>query len=363
MPRIKPFSPFIYNKEKIKCFEDVVSPPYDVIKDRNVYARRHEYNIVRLILPENEEEAGNLFKEWIKEKVFIKERKGIYVYEQKYMCRGVERRQKGFVALLNLEDDVLLHEQVFEEKVKERKRLLSAIGANLCFIFAIYWGEEPKFRKEEAILSVKDDEGVEHKLYIVDEEDDIKEFEDFMKEKEVMIADGHHRFTAACSYMKEGGHPFAMTYFLPSSSAFLLSTHRVVFCRDNLLERLKEAFSLHPLTEKHFIKEFEEDLNAAALYYNHTFYKLKKHVDELDVVVLHKIFDSINHRIYYTKDICEGMDVAKEEGGYLFLLHPPSVEQIREKARKNEYLPQKTTYFYPKQLSGLLIYRFDDDTL
>ncbi len=442
MAVIKPFRAVRYNPEKVADLSKVMAPPYDVISQefKEELHRRHPNNIIRLILGKTHdtsddslyEKARCYLEEWLKEGILIRDDKpALYPYTQTYRVDGNLVTRTGFIGLARLEEPgeggIKPHERTLSGPKADRLKLLTACEANLSCIFSLYPedGDNPQERsinslmeetlKTPPIAEAIDDDGVIHRLWKIDDPETIRAITSKMQNKELFIADGHHRYETALRYRQmmlektpnpTGEEPFnyVMMYFTSMADPGLLifPTHRVVhsledFNKDHLIEECRKYFQIEELpfddaTEESVKKEFLEKLKEGSeekikfglyvrnnpVYYILTF-KGKEVMDALfgssmadvhkalDVTVLHSvILEKIlgidreaqegGKNLTYIKDAEEALKATKSgDNQLLFLMNPTRIEDIRRVSDAGLLMPQKSTYFYPKLISGLTI--------
>lgn len=422
MAKIKPFKGILYNKRKIRNLSSVVTPPYDVISSQevNTYYERHPYNIIRLILNKSTPEdlpvnnrytrARDLFNQWLQIGILKQDAKdSIYVYQQIYKYKDCKKDRWGFIALLKLEEEiyknVLPHESTYEKPKQDRLQLIKQVRANLSPIFSLF--ED----KEETILSLKTycqkylpfldmnfDDG-RHKLWRVTNQKIIQRVVDNMKGKRVYIADGHHRYEVSIAFKKFiRGYSYSLKdvnldfnyvlmYFsnLQDDNITILPVHRVVKSTKNLntlIERINRFFEIRKfLNKEDLLKNLENQskIYAFGLYYGNNFYLLEvnhKNITEifrvenhrkLDVTILHNlIFNDIlkiketNTNICYTNNTDEAIDMVNSRNfDIAFFLRPVKISQVKTIAEMQDKMPKKSTYFYPKPLTGLVIHKIN----
>jgi len=418
---IRPFRGIIYDEKKVGDLTKVLAPPYDVISpsEQKFYHQLHPYNIIRIILGEEypadtEEEnrytrARNYFKKWLSSGILVKEKvPAIYVYEQEYHFEERRIRRRGFIVLMRLEKFgsgvIFPHERTLPHARLDRLRLLRACRANFSPIFSLYSDcshrVDERIEKASSLFSIRDKDGVKHSLGAIRDRKVIEEIAEEMKDKKVFIADGHHRYLTALSFREEmgggGGEDFVMMYFLnmEGGSATILPVHRVVRnlgvrelaqLKKNLSEFFNiEAFEFSSKNEEQQRKRMLERVRgtgedcAFGMYCGERRYyllSLKENYKDsfqgkVDSAILNEL---ILEKILKKKDWKKGEDIdfVKEEkkavslirkGNYqvAFFLKPPSLRQIREISLAGKVMPPKTSYFYPKLLSGLVIRELDE---
>jgi len=406
---IKPFRGVLYNKEKIKDLSKVMAPPYDVISpaEQEFYYNIHSYNVIRLILGKEYQEdnisnnkylrAGKYFREWLSQGILKKKKKeGIYIYEEEYFIEGEKKKRRGFIALMKLEDFnsgvIFPHERTLSSPRKDRFKLLSACEANLSPIFSFYSDLlkeiDEYLEKSNLLIEVSDKEGIKHKLKVIEEKETINKITKAMKDKKLFIADGHHRYRTAlkfCNEAKEkykGEENFVMMYFsnMETQDFTILPTHRVIGnlkgdWLTKLNSQIKDFFNLKRVSYEEMNREMRENeekrifgmYTAEAKYYllilKDKFLPYFK--EEVDTTILNEL---IIKEILGRKELKKGKEIdffrekekvinLVDKGKYqvAFFLNPPSLNQVKNISLSGKKMPPKTSFFYPKLLSGLVM--------
>ena len=333
--------------------EAVVAPPYDVISpaERDALVDRDPHNVVRLTLAGSEEDAGRLFRTWLDEGVLVRDAEpAVWALSQDYVGPdGVARRREGIVASLQVEPYetgvVLPHERTHAGPKEGRLRLLRAARAQIEPIFLLYDGDAPLSAPDrEPDLQA---EGT--RLWCVD-----APVAEFFAGRQLLIADGHHRYETALAYHAEEGTPESghMMVVLVSTSdpgLEIFPTHRVFSGRAYLVpvgDRCELDQALAKLAAEPY------DRSVAIAYSREGAVLVRGEPGELDV----ELIDGYGHDgIAYTPDAREAARrVDDGEADVAFLLRATRIEDVFVRARRGEVMPQKTTYFFPKLLSGLL---------
>ncbi len=421
MAKIEPFLGIHYNPEIVNDISKVVCPPYDIItpKEQEDFYQKHPYNIIRLILGkelsgDNEKDnkytrASAYIEEWLRRNILVQDEKpSIYFYEQKFKVAGESKSRWGFMALMRLDEEgvqrsVYPHEHTHTAPKEDRMRLIKCVEANLSPIFTIYSDQENETRKvfldaiksEKPLFDIIDSSGIQNRIFRLTDELFIKKIKDCFLKKDLFIADGHHRHEVARNFrdFKRSSDPahfkesynYIMTFFTPleDDGLCILPTHRLISNAHFNVQDLSACFNIKEIATKDMLvsemRSHSDDVGVFGLYLEKKFYLLKleekrecnrfikegpKEYKNLDVVILHKvIFDNFLKlqlsQINYEVELDTA--VSKVDNGQfdaLFLLNPTKVEQIRSIALSGEVMPQKSTYFYPKLLSGLLINKF-----
>ena len=402
-----------------------MAPPYDVINPSEIqgYYDRHPNNVVRLILgkkfPDDDEKnnryirARDFFKKWLEEGSLIKEdRDTIYGYSEKFTApSGKVFIRHGFVALMKLEEwgqgGVYPHEKTYPDAKSDRLKLFKATGFNTSFVFSLYSDPEGETREiVKKILNAKeiahyeDATGVEHIFTKCDDSNVHKLLEDALRDKEVFIADGHHRYETALDYSKElisGGiqgdsHKYIIMYLTPmeGEGVCVLPSHRIVRLPDGFDEasfhtKLNRYFSVetfkvtemglhdftHTLEEKgkgsigcyfggdEYLLLTVEDRHNLEVFFPPDMSKELKNLDVSLVrnVLVEGLLGISDPEVSYSKDIEKALKMAEPGKTVTFPINPTVVEEVREISITGERMPQKSTYFYPKVSSGLVFYR------
>ena len=355
MAVVKPFRAVRYDEARAGPLSDLVAPPYDVIgpEERRAHLARSPYNVVHLTLPESEEEAARSWNDWLSGGVLGREdRPAFWVLSQDYVGPdGVARTRTGLVASLRLEPYerrvVLPHERTHAGPKEGRLRLLRATGVQLEPIFLLYDGDAP-FAQPAGPPDVEI-EGT--RLWRLDPEG----IADAFSERELLIADGHHRYETALAFHAERGTEESgwMPVVLVSTSdsgVTIFPTHRV-FAGERLLSPNGSGDAEHLLGE---LEALPYERAAAVQVTAGGAGVVTGEPGQLDV----QLVDRLGHEgIAYTPDWREAVRRVREgEAGAAYLLRPARIEDVFAAARRGEVMPQKTTYFYPKLVSGLFFH-------
>ena len=434
MADIRPFRALRYDLTQVAA-SDVVTQPYDKITPamQERYYAASPYNLVRIILGRTEpadNTAQNVYtraaassREWRAQGILRQDSQpSIYGYSQAFQApSGSSFERRGFIALGRIEDYsakiVFRHEQTLAKPKADRLDLLRATRAHYEQLFLMYedGGQidsllEPSLQKTPTI-EVNDEYGVAHRVWQIPDERVVASLQDRMRDKRLVIADGHHRYETALTFRDEcrsaGGkdfdalapYEFVMMTFVNMNDPglLILPTHRVVhslasFSVDDFQSAGRKYFELEEVEAgidssraTGLLRDRGRDGTALlAITRNHTFLLhtpkpaakqffqgLSPRQQSLDVVQLHKCLlegvlklseESIRNQqnLSYLRDPSEAMDQARTgAANIVFLMNPCRVQQVRDIAFAGEVMPQKSTDFYPKLLSGLTTYALD----
>ena len=351
MATIRPFTSLRYATDELAS---VVAPPYDVITpaERDGYLARSPHNIVHLTLPDSEEQAAETLGEWRDAGVLVEDPEpATWWLSQRYVGPdGVERTRDGFVAALRLEPYankvVLPHERTHAGPKEGRLRLLRATRTQLEPIFLLWDGTVEVDGLGEPDLAVEES-GVASRLWRLDPELGAA-LADELADAQLLIADGHHRYETALAFHEEDGSEesaWIVVVIVPTGQEGLtiFPTHRVA--------RSVNGVQGTPIDRP------ADDLPGLVLYRQGRYELLEEPSSErrlLDPEVVDRLAPE---GVTYTPSASEAVAaVDRGEAEAAFLLRPTRIEDVWAIARRGETMPQKSTFFYPKLTSGLLLF-------
>lgn len=362
------------------------------------------------------------WRAWLSDGVLIQDSDpAIYVLEQRYMQGAAEISRRGFIAAVELEPFatgvVLPHERTLPKAIDDRLNLTRATAANLSQVLGMFADPEhatdallDKAMRGPALETAKDEAGVVSTIWALSDPADHAALAALLADERVFIADGHHRYTTALTYRDErraaagaaaaGAQPpeydsvMMALVNMDDPGLTVRPTHRIAdspgpFDADDFWERLAERFELtepppgHPSAaldspggRTTFLVRTRDGRTRVA--------RLRSDVDHadafpagssdawrsIDVAVLQELVLSplldihpdrpaTLDRLHFSKDVHETLKLGGEHD-VVFVVKPMRMEQVAEVALAGETMPQKSTYFYPKLLSGLLFKRLDD---
>jgi uncharacterized protein (DUF1015 family) len=356
MAEVRPFRALRYDVERAGPIEELVAPPYDVLSEaeRADYLARSPHNVVHLTLPDSEEQAAADFSRWVEEGVLREEEPAFWAIEQAYVGPdGVARTRRGIVVSLKAEPYehgvVLPHERTHPEVREGRLRLVRAVGAQLEPIFLLYAGPPPLSQPEgEAALDVQG-----AKLWRLSETDAVVEA---FAGRKLVIADGHHRYETTLEYERQGGSPWLMAVLVSTTDPGLtiFPTHRIAgrFEPSNTV-----LLSPNGGDPRQALESLPADRAAAVVYTGGQTMVAEGDPGQLDT----QLVESLGaEAVTYTAQAEEAIGAVDEgRAAAAFLLRPTKIEDVFAVAERGETMPQKSTYFYPKLLSGLLFHPLD----
>lgn len=452
MAHIAPFRALRYDPAKVSLCQ-VATQPYDKISPQmqEGYYAASPHNLVRIILGKREpsdtqlenpySRAAGFFHDWRRQGVFLQDpQPSLYLYVERFTVPGskTELERRGFIALGKIEDYsagvVFRHEQTLAKPKADRLDLLRATRAHFGQIFMLY--TDPAGEIEGLLVSsnppdmeMRDEYGVLHQVWKISDPSLIDLVQGKMRDKKLIIADGHHRYETSLNYRNErrasgsssvpavprqysshnplvqstgpelAPHELSMMTFvnMDSPGLAILPTHRIVhslesFSADNFRDGARKYFSVEEVDPSIDASRANAILREAghsgtallAVTRDHAFLLdtpgaigtnvfagLSLRQQSLDVVQLHKcLLEGVlgiseeairdQQNIRYIRDAGEALAQVRDGAANIaFLMNPVRMQQVRDIAFASEVLPQKSTDFYPKLLSGLTIYALE----
>jgi uncharacterized protein (DUF1015 family) len=343
--QIRPFTALRYDVPDLAA---VVAPPYDVISDeqRAELRARSPYNVVNLTLPDSEQQAARDLAAWRESGVLVEEEEPSYWWlSQEYAGPdGVERTREGFVVALRVEPYdrrvVLPHERTHAGPKEGRLRLLRATRTHLEPIFLLWDGTIAIDGLGEPDLDA-DESGVTARLWRLDAEFGAALTEE-LNDAQLLIADGHHRYETALAFHDEDGteeSAWLLGVIVPTDQEGLtiFPTHRIA--------QSVNGVSGTPIDRP------DDELPGLVLYRQGRYELID--AEGLDPEVVDRLAPQ---GVTYTPSVSEAVAaVDRGEAEAAFLLRPTRIEDVWEIARRGDVMPQKSTFFYPKLTSGLLM--------
>jgi uncharacterized protein (DUF1015 family) len=408
LANIYPFQPYRYT-EKAGPLQTLVTQPYDKISPamQSRYLSQNPYNLVRVVLGERkpaDSETDNVYtratrfmEDWIAGGILAQDSEpGVFPYFQEFVVPDTGERlvRKGFIALGAVEDYsagvVYRHEQTLSGPKKDRRELLRHTHTHFEPIFMLY---EDRAGAIDALLDeaaartalgeVTDEYGAIHRLWKIPGGGRVQEL---MAGRKLLIADGHHRYETAMAFGKEnpnlkGADRMMMAFVnMHSSGLKILAAHRLVDglnsedLPESFLRAAAKDFQVEEIQSLDTLKRAWRDgadrsIIGAAIGSRLFLLEDRTARGELDVRILHdrllgRALGIGEEAVRDEKHLryIRGIDAAVEEARkgsaqMAFLLKPTSVQQVADTSFGGGVMPQKSTDFYPKLLSGMTIYK------
>jgi uncharacterized protein (DUF1015 family) len=367
---LEPLRALRYNPEFVELGE-VVAPPYDVISpaDRDAYIKRSSHSIVRLLLPDAPSQAARLLQEWRREGAFLRDTQpSIWWHTQTYVAPdGDEGERSGFLSAIRLaaydEGRIRRHERTHSATREGRLELMRAVRTNLSPVFGLY--DDPDGAPRAALaphvsgppaMETTDADGTVHRFWQVTDPAAIAAVQEAMAERTIVIADGHHRYETALAYHEELGTPasgymMVVLVSLEDPGLTIFPTHRVF--REPPPELLAGEKREDPESALNELEGLERGRAAVVVYDGSTELAVDG-AGELDVQLVDRLGQE---GLSYTADWREAVRaVDAGDAAVAVLMRPTRIEDVFEVAARGETMPQKSTYFYPKLVSGLLFH-------
>jgi uncharacterized protein (DUF1015 family) len=418
---IRPFEAIRYTG-KAGDLENLITQPYDKIDSemQKEYYQKSPYNFCRLILPieyNKYQIANERITEWLKDGIMEKENQSaIFVSRQEFSLNGKKYERTGIIAALKLydysENMVFPHEGTYKAPKADRLNMLHTVQKDLEPVFLIYQDQERKTitfleekTKTKPIIQVTDSLQVRHTVWKVTDPQEINQLQALLGTKTMVITDGHHRYESALSYRDEmrskgiwredTAFNFQMSYMVPvqEEGLVVLPTHRLLKeykLTPQVLEGLKfffevteikptakdiETFLKNHLNEHAFcvyngVKAYGLTLKHDKAVYDFVNANVSKETKIFDVVILRDIVFkhilktgqlNIDENIIYVRWTKVAVEkVNSREADIAFLVNPINAKTVAEIAQQHELLPEKSTDFYPKMVSGLMMMDISD---
>ena len=361
MSLIEPFSGI---RPKKKFAKQITSPNVSYIDN---YKLNKKLDFLNLLNTSKINKSKKILKS-LKDRGLIKEDKSNHFYL--YRITYKKKKLLGIVGKINLEnyDDkkILGHEETFVERIKKRKEQLLKFNIQISPIYTTYKSNPNSLKKLDNIFKFKPDynfkskDKCRHELWVVKKKNTEKLLKKYLKNiKKIYICDGHHRIQAMLKSKKKIA---PMIIAFPYEQVNILDYNRVV--KTSLkFEKIKKIISKHfSLNISKKKKELKQ--NQIEMYANKKWYTLQpfKQSKELDVTILRKL---ILNKISKNKKNIEFVSgfkgrkvlenfVNSKKYDLAFRLYPTNISQVLSFAEKKRYMPQKSTWFHPKPLDGLI---------
>jgi uncharacterized protein (DUF1015 family) len=416
MAEVQPLRALYYDLDVVESLDAVAAPPYDVIDpaQRARLAARSPYNVVRVDLPEGEPDpyanAAQLLERWQQEGALTRdEEPAVWALTQDYTGPdGRTLTRRGFFARVRVEDygpgRIRPHERTHPGPKEDRLRLTRATRANLSPIFSLYsdpagsaWRALEPHTRAAPYGEHTDDDGTTSRLWRVADPEAIATVTEALRDAELLIADGHHRYETARVYAEEvggeGDHRYVLMCLvaLEDPGLTIFPTHRLVSgLKDDparieaLTATLREHFEIEPIDEhelrppeageplqlgyidSHFRRPFRLTLKDQAIAED-ALADMPEPYRRLDTAILERLVlmgplglteDDISHLrgLGYSRTDDEALALVRDATfDVAFFLRATPVSQVREIAAAGVNMPPKSTFFFPKVPTGLLV--------
>lgn len=416
MAQIKPLNAIHYDTTRVDL-DDVTTPPYDIINPeaQERYYERSPFNVIRLDLgrtlasdtpDDNRYTRANAdFTRWLQEGVLVRDDlPGLYIYRQKFTLNNQPSDVTGMICRVGLEEfgaGILPHEKTLSAPRQDRRALLEACEANFSPVFALYADKTKTVKEifERAIAAgapsqqTTDEAGVTHQVWTLTDGEAIAAVTKVLAAQRLLIADGHHRYETALNFAKDMaaagvagdfGHIMMYLVDMASETLTILPTHRVLRLNDpdidDLLVRLGRDYEIATPMDSDPLPSQEPKTIVFDLYARGRRVRLRAErqrlIDaipgshaarwtRLDTAILqetvlgpHLDVAGGDPRLSFTQDPVEAQNmVDRGDASLAFIINPTSIDQIAAVAEAGEKMPQKSTYFWPKPRTGLIINR------
>lgn len=423
MAEIKPFRAWRYNKKLSEDIESLTSPLFDVVSEKQrKKLRDNPYNSIHISVPNGDapaDDAAALLNEW-KQKGIIEHDPipGIYVYYQYFSLQGSahELVRKGFICFIrsyNWDEEVILrHESTIPKSVNDRIELLEKTELNVSPTHGLY--TDPSFELEKymdesikaPIYETEDYQGVRDVLSVIHDAKIINRFIEVLKERQVILADGHHRYEGSLEHRKTSaannpnhsgneGYNYHMMYLTNTESDDLriLPTHRLIngiegLTEDGLLKKLEVDFIIKPIEDSFMLGDIILGKQwAFGLLFKDNAYKIRLKpekissmpwkfptpVKELDLTVMHYFViekalgipgkeQRSSEKISFDRSFPDCINkVYRDEAQLAIITKDITMNEVKRVCYSGYTMPQKSTYFYPKVICGFLFGSIKED--
>ncbi|MEO9474477.1 MAG: DUF1015 domain-containing protein [Cyclobacteriaceae bacterium] len=417
MAEIKPIRGWRYNPSLSQHISSLTAPLFDVVSDKQrEQLYNNELNSIHLSVPKGSllplKSAANTLKNWKNQGVLLQDRvPGVYVYYQHFTLPGSNKAycRKGFVINIRVYDwpekVILRHESTMPFSVHDRLEILNEMEMNVSPTHGLYTDTTREIESyldqsmKHPIYDTENYQGVRDVMSIIHDVKVINRIQTIINEKQIILADGHHRYAGALQYMKDnreknpthsGQEPYNyhMMYLTNTESDDLriLPTHRLIsnleaFSKEELLNRLKEDFDISPISNSAdtydiiqgkkwtfglLIEDESYRISLKNDRVNDIPWKFPNKIKELDLTIMHYyIFEKIlgikgkdqtkSRNITFERNFTECLKrVLTQSAQFALITKDISIEQVKETCYSGYTMPQKSTYFYPKAISGFV---------
>ncbi|MBT1697768.1 DUF1015 family protein [Fulvivirgaceae bacterium PWU4] len=416
MAEILPFRAWRYNRELSRNIDELTSPLFDVVSERQRKALyQNPYNSIHLsvpVQPDPAEHAAALLEQWKDDGSIVQDKlPGIYVYYQYFKLANSPKAycRKGFICHIRTydwsENVILRHENTIPKAVNDRIELLEKTELQVSATHGLY--TDPDFELEKLmdeaitvpIYETEDYQGVRDVLAVIHDEKAIRRFMNVIRDKNIILADGHHRYEGSLIYKHKmlKAHPGATgnegfnyhLMYLTNTEADdlrILPTHRLItgiasFNEETILQKLEADFIIKPVEDSDTLNEIIAGKPwAFGLMFRENAYKIRlkpeslhkitwpfpEEIKKLDLTIMHYFIiekalgipgkdQRQSENIMFDRSFSDCLKkVIKEEAQMAIITNEVSIDDVKKVCYSGYTMPQKSTYFYPKVICGFL---------
>ncbi|MGH2951593.1 MAG: DUF1015 domain-containing protein [Solirubrobacterales bacterium] len=412
MADVRPLTALHYNLAAIPALADVVAPPYDVIdaERRREMLARSPFNVVEVDLPESPagddpyEHAAETIEEWTLQGILAADREpALWALSQEFATEdGVRHVRRGVICRVRVTEYgpglVRPHERTPPGPKADRLKLTEATRHNLSPIFSLHpgdaWCHVEGHTRSDPWAEVTDDDGITHRVWRVGDPEAHRAVAAELAEAELLIADGHHRYETARAYADgiggDGPHRYTLMCLVSLEDPGLaaLGYHRLLSSlgepgpQEALRDAAREHFELEEVAVESLDPAGEEGVGVFGYIDAHLRQGFRLRLEDpgvleraipgasaayrtLDAAILEALIlrDGLGmsaadiaakRGIAYTASVSGAIAALDGDAHAAFLMRPTPVEQVRAVAAAGETLPPKSTFFYPKLLTGIV---------
>lgn len=423
MAEIIPLKAWRYHSSLIPDIDQLVSPLFDVVSEKQRQKQyQNPHNSIHLSVPKGDnpaENARHTLKKWKQNGIIIQDQiPGIYVYYQHFQLPGSTRHycRKGFICNIRVYDwdekVILRHENTMPVSVNDRTEILAKTKLNVSPTHGLYEDEGFILEKymdksmETPLYETEDYQGVKDVLSVIRDPEVINIFINHLRDKQIVLADGHHRYAGSLAYKKEQqannpahtgweGYNYHMMYLtnMESDDIRVLPTHRLIhglkdFDPKRVMEKIESNFIVKPVDNAYDLNEIIVGKQwAFGLLFNGNAFKIRlkpenfgnitwkfpEKIKALDVTVLHYFViekalgipgkeHTTSNNISFDRSFADClMKVTTDQAQMAIIVNEITMDKIKDVCFSGYILPQKSTYFYPKVICGFLFDSIDEN--
>ncbi|MEO5979182.1 MAG: DUF1015 domain-containing protein [Chryseolinea sp.] len=413
MAEIIPIRPFRYNEILGRDIDTLISPLFDVVSERqrNKLYANHLNSIYLSVPKEGPGQAEQLLGKWKADGILKQDPlQGIYVYYQYFKLSGntTVYCRKGFVCHIRAYDwtekVILRHESTIPDAVSDRILLLEKTGLHASPTHGLY--TDPYFELEafmdlaieNPIYETEDYQGVREVMAVIQDASVIAKFIDKIASQQIILADGHHRYQSSLEYLKKSraankdhtgkeGYNYHLMYLTNTESNDLriLPTHRVIqglsITESEVMEKIHLYFNVIPVEDADTLNEIiaGKDWNFGLIFKDNAYrislkpgmlslmtWPFPEQIKKLDLTIMHYyIIEKVlgipgkvqpnNHSITYDRSFSDCLKkVIQGDANFAIITNEVTIDDVKVVCASGYTMPQKSTYFYPKVIAGLL---------